>query len=250
MNISRNRALALSGLLAGLVLAVSGCQVAPNPNPVGAQAPASTAVPKQPASSLDPATVELGELWVNKVGNDPALATSAAEVGNKVLNIVFDQFPQYTVGSFTPTQEDFEQVIGAYKPITTPDVVQSLESDWVTKKDLPTLTSGRTDKAGNFSHTYVTEAGESCTDSDQPFDVKPVHNLLFTLTDENQAEVPAFMASVNVRSHCKEGGALQGQMEVWFPLVQENGTWLVSRAPQVKPAAPFKMATKANALEW
>ncbi|WP_223884063.1 hypothetical protein [Pseudarthrobacter sp. BIM B-2242] len=203
-----------------------------------------------PASSLDPATVELGELWVNKLGNDPALATSAAEVGNKVLNIVFDQFPQYTVGGFTPTQADFDQVIAAAKPIMTPDAIQTLESDWASKKSIPTLTSGRTDRDGNFSQTYVTEAGESCTDSDQPYEVKPVHNVLLTLTDENQIEVPSFMSNVSVRSHCKEGGMLQGQMQLWFTLVQENGTWLVSRAPQVKPAAPFEMVTEANRLEW
>lgn len=250
LSFPRNKALAFSGLLAVIALTATGCQVAPNPNPVGAQAPAPTTTPKTPASSLDPATVELGELWVNKLGNDPALATSAAEVGNKALNVIFDQFPQNTVGGFKPTQADFDQVIAAYKPFTKADAIERLESDWANKQEIPTLKSGRVDKDGNFSQTYVTEAGESCTDSDQPFDVKPVHNVLLTLTDENQIELPAFMASVNVRSHCKEGGMLQGQMQVWFPLVQENGTWLVSREPQVKPGAPFKMVTVANSLEW
>jgi hypothetical protein len=246
LNVVRNKALALSGLLTVLSLTMSGCQTAPDQNPVGAQAPSHTETVKTPASSVDPATVEPGENWINLLGNDPALATSAAVVGNKVLNLVFDQFPQNTVGGFKPTQADFDQAIAAYKPFTKADAIQQMESEWATKQDLPTLTSGRVDRDGNFSQTYVTEAGESCTDSDKPYDVKPVLNQLITIPDENQVELPSFYSHTEVTVHCKEGGLLQGQMQMWFPLVQENGTWLVSRAPQVKPGAPFKMVSQAN----
>lgn len=244
MNVApRNRTISFFSLLAALVFTASGCQVAPNQSAAGAPAPSPAATTRTLASSLDPATVQLGENWVSMFGEDRALATPAAEVGNKVLNLTFDRFPQYTVGGFDPTQDDFNQVIAVAKTFMTAEVIQSMESEWAAKKDLPTMRSGRTDKNGNFSQTYVTEAGESCTDSDKPYEVKPLENHLMTIPDENEVELPSFLSQVEVTMHCKEGGLLRGQMQVWFSLAQENGTWLVSRSPQVKPAAPFTMVS-------
>jgi hypothetical protein len=239
----RNRTIALSALLAVLALTASGCQVAQNPAVAGAQAPSPAATTRTLASSLDPETARLGETWVNMFGEDRALATPAAEVGNKVVNLTFDRFPQYTLGGFDPTQDDFNQVIAVAKTFMTADVIQTMESEWASKKDLPAMRSGRTDKDGNFSQTYVTEAGESCTDSDKPYEVKPLENVLLTIPDENEVELPSFLSQVEVTMHCKEGGLLRGQVQVSFSLVQENGTWLVSRSPQVKPAAPFTMVS-------
>lgn len=175
-------------------------------------------------------------------GDDRAIATPAAALGNKVLSLTFDQFPQYTVGGFDPTQEDFNQVSAAAKPFMTAEAFQKVEADWASKKDLPVLKTGRTDRDGNFSQTYVTEAGENCTDSDKPYDLKPVLNTLLTIPNENQVELPSFLSNTEVTVHCKEGGTLQGQMQMWFPLVQENGSWLAGPV-QVKPAAPFKMVS-------
>lgn len=235
------RMAALVGLLMALTLAATGCQIAPNPN--GQQAAPIAAPSVSKVADFDVSMTTLDAEWVAAFGEDRAVSTPIAETGLKILSLMFDAHPEYTVNGFVPTDREWSAVSNELTPFMNAAAAESAYSKWNADKTLPVMTSYRSklDKDGNRSYTYTTESGEKCTDSDKPYEYKTAGLSLTARPDENGTQIPVFSGNVNVTVHCKEGKFLQGQMYAWFPLVEVDGKRIILDTYEVNPAAPFEL---------
>lgn len=236
----------LVGLLMALALTATGCQVTANPNgsPNGPQAAPAQAAPVLPkVGDFDPELARLGEEWTASFGEDRAVATPFAAAGLKILSVMFDAHPEYTLGGFVPTDKEWKMASDEMQPLVNAKAMQHMQSEWNADKTLPHMMSYRTkpDKDGIRDYTYTTESGEKCTDGDKPYEYKTETVTLAAGTDESGKQVPLFTSHVSVTVHCKEGGMLQGQMFAWFPMEKVNGKWIMLDTYEVNPAGPFTM---------
>jgi hypothetical protein len=234
----------LVGLLMALALTATGCQMIPNANlgNAGAQ-PTPIVPPVKKVADFDPAKATIGEEWTTNFGQDPAVSTPFATAGLKIMSVMFDAHPEYTLGGFVPTDKEWSAVAGEFKPLVNAKAMQYMESEWNADKTLPVMTSYRSkpNKDGVQDYTYTTEAGEKCTYGDKPYEYKTEAVTLSAGTDASGAQVPLFTGNVSVTVHCKEGTLLQGQMFAWFPMVQVDGKWIMFETYEVNPTGPFEM---------
>jgi hypothetical protein len=231
------------GLLMALALTATGCQVIPNPNGDKAAAPVQAAPVAPKVSAFDPAMTILGEEYVAAFGEDREVSTPIAVDGLKIMSVMFDAHPEYTLGGFVPADKEWSAISGELEPLVNSKALQYMKSQWTADKTLPVMTSYRTkpDKDGVHGYTYTTETGEKCTDADKPYEYKTEAITLTAGADESGIMLPVFTGNVSVTVHCKEGTLLQGQMFAWFPMQKVNGKWIMFDTYEVNPAGPFKM---------
>lgn len=233
------RMVSFFGLLMGLTLIGSGC--APAQPPAAGNAPSASAKVKK-VSDFDPSMTILDPEWGPVFGEDRAVSTPIATAGLKILSVMFDSHPDYTLGGFIPTDKDWSAVAGDLKPLVNEKALQYMESQWSTDKTLPVMTSYRSkpDKNGVHGYTYTTEAGERCTDGDIPYEYKTEGLTLTARPDENGTQVPVFSGNVSLIVHCKEGILLEGQIYAWFPMQKVDGKWIMLDSYEANPTGPFK----------
>lgn len=232
----------VAGLLMALALTATGCQAASNPN--GGLQAAPTLPPVSKVADFDPSMTTLGEEYEAAYGQDRAVSTPLATAGLKILSVMFDEYPEYTLGGFVPTDTEFNTVATQLAPLINSKAMLTMDSKWRADKTLPVMTSYRTktDKDGVHGYTYTTEEGEQCTDGEKPYEYKTQGLTLGAGTDESGSQAPIFMGHVDVTVHCKEGTLLKGQMFAWFPMQEVNGNWIVLDTYEVNPAGPFKIS--------
>jgi hypothetical protein len=228
-----------AGLLMAVALTASGC--APAQPPAAGNAP-TTAVKVKKVADFDPTMTILDPEWDPAFGQDRAFSTPIATAGLKILSVMFDKHPEYTLGGFVPTDKEWSATVADFKPLVNAKAMQKMESEWSADKTLPVMTSYRSkpDKDGVHGYTYTTEAGEKCTDGDQPYEYKTEGLTLTARPDESGTQVPVFSGNVSLVVHCKEGILLEGQIFAWFPMQKVDGKWIMLDTYEANPTGPFK----------
>lgn len=228
------------GLLIALTLTASGCSVLP----VASNAKGTQPVPTvKKVADFDPAKAVLDPEWEAAFGKDRAVSTPIATAGLKVLSVMFDSHPEYTLGGFVPTDKEWDTVAGDFEPLVNAKALQHMQSEWNADKTLPVMSSYRSkpDKDGVHGYTYTTEAGEKCTDGDQPYEYKTELLTLTARPDASGNQIPIFSANVSLTVHCKEGGQMYGQMYGWFQLEKVDDKWIMLDTYEFNPIGKFKM---------
>lgn len=224
------------GLLAALALTATGCSTAP----AAAQPVIKPSQEHQKkVSDFDPAMTVLDEDWVHEFGQDRKVSTPIAKAGLKILSMMFDEHPEYTVEGFVPTDGNWNEAAAKLRPLVDDAAFKKLESDWSSKKELPVMTSYRLGKDGKPNYTYHAKSGQTCTDTDKPYATNMEIATLTAGPDANGVQVPVFTGNVTLVVHCQEGGTLKGQMYTWFPMVKAGDTWLMRGEYQSNPAGAF-----------
>lgn len=241
MKVSRmKRMIGITGALLALTLTGTGCSILPKTGNSAAETPPAPPVKK--VTEYDPAAAILDPEWEAVFGQDRTLATPIATAGLKILSVMFDEHPEYTLGGFVPADKDWTAVAASLKPLVNTKAMQYMESEWSADKTLPVMTSYRSkpDKDGVHSYTYTTEAGEKCTDAGTPYEYKNEAVTLTARPDSEGNQVPVFTSNVSVVLHCQEGIILHGQLYAWFPMVEVDGKWIMLDMYEAKPTGTFK----------
>lgn len=235
MNIARRtKTIALSGLLAALTLAATGCTPEA---PAGASSPAESQAPKSRTIAESVATFGIEEAPNFREPSDvPAeFHFTEAEVEDlkatsmAVLPILVEEHPEFTVEGFTPTPEIWnEQIAPKLQPLSTPDGFERMSSSWgnVLTEDMtfqansgisfhpnavltnkPEFVTFMDDGSYVASSTWKSDNGEVCSPSDKPYEIiEPV----ITLYSEDGGTYLSARSELqmDVIVHCKEGGKL------------------------------------------
>lgn len=229
---------AAASLLAALALTASGCSIVPAPaKPVSVQ----SQEPQKKVADFDPSMTILDPDWAPAFGEDRKVSTPIATAGIKILSVMFDEHPEYTVEGFVPTEANWTESAAKLKPLVDDSAFTFMASSWKTKKELPIITSYRTeaDKDGKHTYTYTSESGQKCTDSEKPYDRSMEGAFLTTQADESGAPVPVFGGNVTLTIHCKEGTTLKGQMATSFPMKKVGSSWVMTAGYVSNQAAKF-----------
>lgn len=203
------------GLMAVVVLVASGCELLP-----GAQ-------PKFPIKNYQFAGVELTEEFKAAYGDDRKLAEPIVDAATDVLAVKYDQFPQYTVHGFVPTDENFQATVEALRPLVTEESIKESEADWAKDKSLPVQQSYRPElnSEGVHGYTFTAPSGEKCTDSDTPRTYEP--GLLSISAKDDKT--PVVNSNVGVNIHCQEGYRMNINITDKLEMVQKDGKWIMRK---------------------
>lgn len=165
------------GLITVVALGASGCELLPGGAPTGA------------ARGYKAEYAELQQEWIAAYGEDREIATPVAKAGIEVLAAMYEDFPQYTVHGFVPTDETRAEVTSAFRPISTDATIKRIESEFAKDKSLPVMTSYRSkvNSEGVHGYTFTAPSGEKCTDAATPYEAS-VNQLFLT---SNKEKVPA-----------------------------------------------------------
>lgn len=202
------------GLIAAVALGASGCELLPGGAETGA------------ARGYKAEHAELQQEWIAAYGEDREVATPVAKAGIEALAAMYEDFPQYTVHGFVPTDESIAEVTAVFRPISTEATIKRIESEFAKDKTLPVMTSYRTEINSEGVHGYAVTApsGEKCTDATTPY--KASVNQVYLTSSKDK--VPGIIANVGVTVHCQEGYRLAMTMRTTFDLVQQDGKWLLA----------------------
>lgn len=234
-----------AALLAALASIVSGCLL-------GTQADAGQKISDIAAAHQDSSF----EGW--KLGDGKPFTWSEADKesmetnGLAVLQVLIEDHPEFTAGSFRPTLEVWnEQVAPKLKPLTVSSSWPKLTEAWL--KEVPSedgrlegaslaqfnpvLTSRPELLNGDSSgygiiRTWKTDRGGKCSASDKPYgvDVKDINITSRTaVAGDYSSAYPLLTARYDVTVHCKEGGSVTAsQMRTTIQMKKENGEWRLS----------------------
>lgn len=202
------------GAATAALLTMSGCGLIPGMGETGTKA-------------INPEYVELQQEWIAAFGEDREVANPAAKAGLEYLHVMVDQFPQFTVHGFVPTDENMAEAVAAYRPLVTENVIKDMEADFADDKGLPVVMSYRTDlnSEGVHGYTFTAPSGEKCTDSATPWDVEARQTYLTA----NAEKTPGVISNIGIVIPCQEGYRLAMTMKSTFDLGQQDGKWLVTK---------------------
>jgi hypothetical protein len=97
------------------------------------------------------------------------------------------------------------------------------------------------DESGSHHKVYITPSGYSCRPSEKPYDftMKDVH--LSNHAGQFAPPTPYVRAEVKIAVHCKEGKTIEGVLESIFPMIQEDGKWLLKSYAQLDGVSRFEV---------
>lgn len=201
------------GLITAVALGSSGCELLPGGAEKGVR-------------GNNKAGIELNQEYIAVYGDDRKAAEPVMDAGINALALMYDDFPQYTVNGFVPTDENLKEVVTAFKPISTEGTIKRIETEFAEDKSLPVMTSYRTkvNSEGVHGYTFTAPSGEKCTDAATPYEV--AIGLINLSVGENKT--PAIIAQAGVTVHCQEGYRVALTMRTTFDLVQQDGKWLLA----------------------
>lgn len=223
-----NRIAGIVGLLVALVLAISGCGVVNSVLGKGDSGDAFSAPVTKPMLASD---------WVDDYGKDPALPKQISDAGVKIMAVMFDAFPQYTVAGFTPSEQNWTESSEKIKPLVSAQSFQTLQSYWDKNKTLPAMTSYHEDQnvAGKYTNDFQTSDGQTCGATDKPYSLQMVTVIL-----NSQSKVPLFNGVVGVTAQCKDGSTLKGKMRMSFQMEKNDaGDWVMKDSYKLNNAEAF-----------
>lgn len=263
----------LVGLLMALTLSATACS---DPMSWGAsKGPASPAPEVTPVTKISSMKlIKDGDFegWNSMDGEtdfkwSPADVASMEKNATAALEILAQRHPEFTVEGFKTTPEIWNNTVAPeLKPLATTAGWTNLTNGWT--KEVPSADGEMSENSTeefvtnpfltnrpeildsakypmySIAHSWKSAAGEKCSPSDKPYEVKPVGVSATTRPEGNSfaSAYPLITAMLEVKIHCKEGGTLKvDQMSLTLQLKKERGQWLVSRVNMFAPSTPNVM---------
>lgn len=243
-------------LLAVLTLTASGCSggatrsipsIPATPEPVETKIADLDVIADQEFEGWNSMDGEVGFRWseADKAGME--------KNGKAILATLLTDHPEFTVESFKPTPEIWNDAIAPkLKPLTVSSEWQKYTDLWLEPvptedgrweetetgphasnailTNRPQILNGDKYPGYDILRSWKSKAGETCSPSDQPYDI---HTNALTITTRPEGNsfasaYPLMAAQLEVTIHCKEGGKLKYGMWPTIQMKKQNGEWLLS----------------------
>lgn len=231
----------VAGVLAALALTASGCGATPLPAPPIEDSAQATEAPtaaapvvesKNQITSFDASKVVVDAAWGNTFGENPSMIDEVTKSGVNIMSIIYGENPEYTLHGFMPNESHFQAATSKLRPFVDDSAIQQMKNDWLTKKEIPILSSYRSDAVGanaDRQYTFRTADGQVCTDSAEvPYEIEMDAVRLEARDHISGTKKPVFNGDIVITVQCQEGGTLLGNMTTTFFMKSSGDSWIMS----------------------
>lgn len=203
--------------------------------------------PQNRLANFDTSKVSVNQAWTDTFGANPSMIDGVTRSGVSIMSILFGENPDYMLHGFMPTEDQFTAASAKLRPLVDDAAFQQMQFDWETKRELPTLTSYRSNAVGDKAdrqYTFTTKDGQICTDSAEvPYEVEMDAVRLEARNHISGTKAPSFHGDIIITVQCQEGGTLQGHMTTSFFMKLQEVNWIMADGyiTQHKEGTDFEM---------